>query len=160
MSPHCDLDLEDRQNFVSAWHYGSWCCITIPTSVTKCSVVQKIPSRHSLTFWTFAVNLTLNAVTKFFHRILQFMMLYYQTKFTCKETSSLEDIAEIVIFWLYKPTLWPWHWRQWTNFSAWHSAYDKTPSYQVWFKMVERLRRPCPDKIGHTDRQTDSQTVS
>ena len=33
---------------LSAWHSGSWCCMTIPTLVSKCSAVQKIPSR-----WTF-----------------------------------------------------------------------------------------------------------
>ena len=49
-------------------------------------------------------------------------MIYYQTKFGCKRTSSLEDTVEIVIFWLYKPSLWPWHWRQITNFSAGHSG--------------------------------------
>ena len=56
-------------------------------------------------------------------------MMYYQIKFDCKQTSSLEDIKEIVIFWLYKPALWPWHWRQWTNLSAWHwlmTLYDHT----------------------------------
>ena len=31
------------------------------------------------------------------------MMLYYQTKFGCKPTSSLEDATEMIIFWLYKP---------------------------------------------------------
>ena len=50
------------------------------------------------------------------------MMLYYQTMFGCKQTSSLEDRVENVIFWLFKPSLWPWHWRQRTNFSAWHSG--------------------------------------
>ena len=54
---------------------------------------------------------------------LWIMMLYYQTKFGCKLTSSLEDTyLEKIIFWLYKPSLWPWHWTQWTNFSAWHSG--------------------------------------
>ena len=65
-----------------------------------------------------------NAITFsfFFHRTLQLMMLCYQTKFGVKWSSSLEEIAEIVIFWIYKPSLLPWHWRQWTNFSAWHSG--------------------------------------
>ena len=90
--------------------------------------------------------LTLNTVIPFFHRTLQLMMLYYQTKFGCKPTSSLEgtteivifwyqtkfvckltstleDTTEIVIFWLYKPLLWPWHWTQWINFSAWHFGF-------------------------------------
>ena len=49
-------------------------------------------------------------------------MLYYQTKFGCKWTRSLEDREAIVIFWLYKPSLWPWYWRQLTNFSEWHSG--------------------------------------
>ena len=44
------------------------------------------------------------------------------TKFGCKPTSNLEDTTEIVLFWVYKPKLWPWHWTQWTNFSAWHSG--------------------------------------
>ena len=50
-----------------------------------------------------------------FHRTLR---LYYQIKFECKPTSSLEDTIEIVILslWLYKPSLQPWHWTKWTNF--------------------------------------------
>ena len=56
----------------------------------------------------------------FFHMTLQLVMLYYQTKSDGKLTSNLEDTTEIVIFWLYKPSLWPWHWTQWTNFSAWY----------------------------------------
>ena len=76
------------------------------------------PNKHSLTFWTSAVALTLNTVTQFLHRTHWLMMLYYQTKFGCKRTSCLEDRVEIVIFWLYKPLLWPWHWRQLSHFSA------------------------------------------
>ena len=78
--------------------------------------------KHSLTYWTFAVTLTLNAVIPFFHRTLWLMVLYYQTKFGCKLTCSLEDTTEIVIVLLYKPLPLPWHWTQWTNFSAWHSG--------------------------------------
>ena len=76
--------------------------------------------KQSLILWTFPVTLTLNAVIPFFHRTLRLKMLYYQTKFGCKPTSSLEDTTEIAIFWLYKPSLWPWHWTQWANFTAWH----------------------------------------
>ena len=35
--------------------------------------------------------MSVNAVIPFFHTTLQLMMLYYQTKFGCKRTSSLED---------------------------------------------------------------------
>ena len=59
----------------------------------------------------------------FSHRTLWLMMmLYYQTKFGCTRTSSLEDTTEIVIFWLYKSSMRPWHYTQWTNFSARHSG--------------------------------------
>ena len=81
--------------------------------------MEKISSRQ--TFWTFAVTL-LNTVILFLHRTLPLLMLYYQSKFGCKPTSSLEATTEIVIFWLYKPSLWPWHWTQWTNFSARNSG--------------------------------------
>ena len=96
---------------ISAWHSGLWCCITISGLATKCFAVQKISSKHSLTFWIFAVTLTLKAVIPFFHMIFQLMVLYYQTMFGCKWTNNLEDIVKIVIFWSYKPLLWPWHWR-------------------------------------------------
>ena len=106
----------------SAWHFGSWCCITIPSWVTKLSAVQMISSRQTLTnilnLWCDHVVL----VIQFFNRKLQLVMIYYQTKFACKWTCSLEDTAEIVIFWLHKASLQPWHWRRWTNFSAWHSG--------------------------------------
>ena len=69
------------------------------------------PDKHSLTFWTYAVTLTLNTVNQFLHRTLQLMIFYSHTKFGCKWTSSLEDMVEIVIFWLYKPSMWPQHWR-------------------------------------------------
>ena len=99
----------------SAWHSGLWCCIPMPRLITKYSVVHEL-SRQALTFQTFTVTLTLNEGIPFFHRTVWLMMLYYQTKFGCKWTSSLEDIVKIVIFWLYKPSLWLWHWTQWTNF--------------------------------------------
>ena len=73
----------------SAWHSGWWYCISIPGLVTKCSVAQKISSRQ--TFLTFTVTLTLNKVIQFFHWTLQLLMLYYQTKLCCQQTSSLED---------------------------------------------------------------------
>ena len=78
--------------------------------------------KQPLTFWTFAVTLTFNAIIPFFNRTLWLMILYYQTKFCCKLTNSLEDTTEIIIFWLYKPLLWPGHWTQWTIFSTWHSS--------------------------------------
>ena len=50
------------------------------------------------------------------------MMLYCQTMFGCKPAGNLEDAIKIIIFWLYWPLLWPWHWTRWTNFSTRHSG--------------------------------------
>ena len=97
----------------SLWprHSASWCCITIPSLVTNCSTILKIPSRQTFTD-SLNLHFDLNAVIQFFHRRLQLMMLYNQSKSGCKQTSSLEYIIKTVIFWLYKPSLWPWRWTQ------------------------------------------------
>ena len=59
-------------------------------------MIQKISSRQTFTDILNLLGL-LNAVVPFFHMTLQFMMLYYYTKFACKWTASLEDIVKIVI---------------------------------------------------------------
>ena len=42
------VDLKDSPHFFSsAWHSGSWCCITIPNLVTKCSVTQMTLPRQT-----------------------------------------------------------------------------------------------------------------
>ena len=98
--------------FFSTEHSGLWCCITTPSLVTKCSVVQKISSRQTFTdILNLCCDLDFECSNPVFHRTLQLMMLYYWNKFGCKWTSSLEDIVKTVIFWLCKPLLWPSHWR-------------------------------------------------
>ena len=86
--------------------------------------------------------MTLNTVIPFFHRTLQLMNLYYQTKFGCKPTSSLEGTTEIVLFGWYKPSLWPWHLTQWTIFSAWHSGlwcYISIPGLVTKCSVVQKI---------------------
>ena len=114
------------------WHWTQWTifCMTLWLmmlhSYTRfgnkifCGSSDIIKTKRLLTFWTFAVTLTLNTVIPFFHRTLWLMILYDQTVFGCKRTSSFEDIEKTVKFRLYKPSLWPWHWRYLTNFSARH----------------------------------------
>ena len=94
-----------------------------------------------------------------FHRILRLMMLFYQTMFGCKWTSSLEDIVEMVIF-AYLSPLCDLHIED-SEPSFEHDSppCDNTPPCQVWLKMVERCRRYRPDKLRHTVRRTDGQTV-
>ena len=123
MSPCCDLDLQDSNNNNNKCPHdsGSWCCITLPNLVTKCSVIQKISPGQTFTdISNLRCDLDLEHSNLFFHRTLRLMILYYKTKFGWKPTSSLEDTTEIVIFWLYKPSLWPWHWTKWTNISPCH----------------------------------------
>ena len=141
--------LRQWTNF-SAWHSGSspYQAITIPSLVTKCSAIQKVSSRQT---FTDILNLCFDLGFEhsnpfFFHGTLHLMILHYQTKFGIKQTSSLEDRVDIVIFWLCKPSLWPWHWRQRTNFSGSCSAL----LYQVWYQNDLRFRRYHPDKHSLT----------
>ena len=66
-------------------------------------------------------------------------MIYTQIVFGCKRLTGLKlikDIAETVIFWLYKPTLWPWPWRKNLIFSHDIPVHGGAPQYQVWFQKV------------------------
>ena len=88
------------------------------------------------------------------------MMLYYQTKFGSKQTSSLEDIVKIVTFFLSpccdldiedsEPV-----------FVHDTLPHDNTPHYQIWLKMVVQFRRY---RLGQnrtlrtTDGQLDTRT--
>ncbi len=132
-SPHGDFDLEDSKQFLfpmTLWlillhhhtkfgnnvlwfrrHHRNNSPDVTPSSWLGSKNQLTHPDKYSLTFLTFAVTLTLNAVIQFFHRTLLLIMLYYHTKSGCKRTSRLEDIIEIVLFWLHKSWLWPWHWR-------------------------------------------------
>ena len=64
--------------------------------------------KHSLTFWTFTVTLTLNTAIQFSHTTPRLVTTYHQTKTGCKKISIAEDTVETVNFWLHKPILWPW----------------------------------------------------
>ena len=99
-----------------------------------CSSEDIILTRHSLTFWTFAVTLLLNAVIQSFHRTLQLMVLYYQTKFGCKQTNTLEDIAETVIFWFQVALAVTLTLKIENQFFCGIPPHDNTSPYQVWFK--------------------------
>ena len=67
-------------------------------------------------------------------------MISYQIEFGCKRLIGLElikDIVETVIFWLYKPTLWPWPWTHNPFFFSPHAFADhgEAPEYQVWLQI-------------------------
>ena len=106
----------------------------VPSLVTKWSVVYRISSRQTFTdILNLCCDLDFECSNPVFHRTLQLMMLYYWNKFGCKWTSSLEDIVKTVIFWLYRPPLWPWHWRYKLIFPQDTLTHDNSPQYQVWF---------------------------
>ena len=69
------------------------------------------------------------------------LMIHLQTEFGCIRLVSLQlikDTVETNIFWLYKPTLWPWPWRQnppFFFFSHNTPAHGGAPQYQVWLQV-------------------------
>ena len=92
ISPRCGLDIENSEPFFlrDTLVYDA----AYPYQVWRQNVLcfrRYCPDKYSLTFWTFSVTLTLNAVIPFSHRTLRLMMLYKQTKCDCKRTRSLQD---------------------------------------------------------------------
>ena len=81
-----------------------------------------------LTFWNFAVTLTLNTTIQLLHKTLWLMVMYQSSS---KRISSSKDRLDTVIFWLYYPSLWSWPWRQQTNLFE-ILAHDDAAPYQVW----------------------------
>ena len=88
-----------------SFHFGSWCCITIPTLEINASVVQEIVSGQTfIDILTFDCDLDLeHSDPMLFHPALRYMTMYDQTQIDCKRVSSSEDLVETVIFWLYNP---------------------------------------------------------
>ena len=74
--------------------------INTPSLVTKCSVVQKISSGQTFTnILTLCCDLDLECSNAIFPQDTPAYGVYYQIKFGCKQTNSLEDIVKkIVIF--------------------------------------------------------------
>ena len=93
MSPHCDHELEDSKP-IFLHDTGPWWCIAIPNLVTDSSAVEDILSK-----WTFTGILNLscdlgldhNRAIQSFHKTIQLMLMYHQTKFICTRISSSED---------------------------------------------------------------------
>ena len=106
----------------SACQSGLWCCITIPSFVTKHSVVQKISSRQTFTgILNLCCDLDLECSnpnipqnTLCYNAVLANQVWLQTDQQFRRYTRNSNN------FLLYKPSLWPWHWTQWTNFSAWH----------------------------------------
>ena len=100
MSPHCDHELEDSKP-IFLHDTGPWWCIAIPNLVTDSSAVEDILSK-----WTFTGILNLscdlgldhNRAIQSFHKTIQLMLMYHQTKFSCKKINSSENILKSNIF--------------------------------------------------------------
>ena len=86
MSPHCDPWTWRQQTNLLAWHFGPWCCITIPSLVTEGSAAEEI----SFCFW----DLDHNRAIQTFHRTIYLMMISHQTKVSCKRISSSDNILK------------------------------------------------------------------
>ena len=104
---------------------------------------------HSVTFSSFTVTLTMNTVTQFLHRTHLLIILHYQTKFGCKQTSSLENIVEIY----YISTCCDLDIEDNEPIFVHNTLPPNNASqYQGRLKMVEQFRRYCPGKLRQTDR--------
>ena len=144
-------------------HFSSWWCITIPSLVTKGSVVQKILDEQTFidilnlcSDQDLAVTRTFHKSIQFSHKTLWLIMMYHQTKFRCRTISSSEETVETVILW----------WDKICDLDLEGStpiflhdilAHNDTLSYQVWLQMVQQFRRYHLDKLwrhGQTYTQT------
>ena len=104
--------------------------------------------KDSIKFWTITVTLTFKTAIQFFHKTLQLMMMYHQIKFGCQKISSLVDTEETVRFcYNYKPSLWPWPWRQHTDLLVWHRPMTPVMQHNIRYRYkVQQLRRYRPDE--------------
>ena len=108
----------------SARHSGLWCCITIPGLVTKCSVVQKILSGQAFTnILNCRCDLDLEHSNPIFpqdtlaYDAVLPNKLWLQTDKKLRRYNRNKSYSDNL-----GPLLWPWHWTQWTIFSARHSG--------------------------------------
>ena len=95
INPHCALYLEvstliflhDIPSHDDASSYQ--------VSLQKVQRFRRYPQdKHSLTFWTLAVTLTLNTGIQFSHKTLWLTMMYHQTKLGCQRISSSEILQK------------------------------------------------------------------
>ena len=153
------LTLKTANTFCSAWHSGSFCSITIPSLVTKCFVIHKISSGQIFTdIFNLRCDLDLERSDPIFPQdTLAYNVVLRNLSLVAKGPAvRYSRNSHILIIWalivILTLTI--------VNhfFLPDNLPRNNTPPYQVWFNMVERFRRYCPNKIGHTDRMTDRQT--
>ena len=100
-----------QQTSLLIWQSGPWWCTTIPSLVTMASAVKKI-----LSWWTCTEILCLschnldldhNSAIQSLHKLIQHLMMCHQTKVSCKNIGSSEDILEshVLIIWSFAVTL-------------------------------------------------------
>ena len=77
---------------------------------------------QSLTFWTFAVTLTLNAVISFFPQDTPVYDAVLSNQVWLQTDQQFRRYNKNSHILIIKALLWPWHWTQWTNFSVRHSG--------------------------------------
>ena len=80
-----------------------WCCITIPSLVTKRSAVQKIPGQTFTIILNLHCDLDLECSNQIFPQGTPAYDAVLLNQVWLQQTCSLEDIVATVIVWLYKP---------------------------------------------------------
>ena len=140
--PFCDLDPEHRDQSVSK---DTSVYDDIPSNsvwMQKRSAVQKIQYKQSHFDSTSPhCDLDLEQSNTFFSKDTPVHDDILSNLVGCKTDHRSEDTVETVIFWFYKPSLWPWPWSSHTTLSAWHSSSwwcITTPSLVTKSSVVQR----------------------
>ena len=142
-----------QQTFFSAWHSGSFCCITIPNLVTKYFMVQKISSWQTFTdIFNLCCDLDLEHSNPIFpqdtlvYNAVLSDQVWLQTDQQFGRYSRNSPIHCDLDIEDSEP-----------SFLPDTLPHDNTQPYQVCLKMVGWFRQYCLDKIRLMDRMTDGQ---
>ena len=97
MSPHCDPELEDSKPILLNDTFAHNVASPYHVWLQKVQGMTRYrPDELSLEFWTSSVTLTVTTTVQsnFFHKTIHLMMMYHQTKFSCKRISSSDNIPK------------------------------------------------------------------
>ena len=87
----------EQQTNLLAWHFGPWCCITIPSLVTEGSAAEEISFRWTVTgILNLFCDLDLdhNRAIKSFHKTIHLMMCHQKKKVYLRKDQHSEKILK------------------------------------------------------------------
>ena len=120
----CDLDLVHNraiQSFYKTIHLMIMCHQT-KFSWKGISNSNNILKRNILFIFSISVTLTLKTANQSFWKTIWLLMMHHHTKLGSKWFCVSKDIIWTNIHWHFKILLWPWPWKQQSDFSIKHSG--------------------------------------